>query len=272
MIKLNVKVEGLKALQAQLSGQQKQIAYAASRALNNVAKKVVAGERQALGSIFKGPTPRTLNAVKVFSGAKRDRLEAVIGIDDGGGSYRQQNYSARGKKGTVTPAKYLLAQIVGGERAPKRFEKALQAVGAMSPGDYAVFAKRSEALDAYGNISGAKLNQIITYFRKTKVDGYGGKMSSARKAKMMKGELKGMKWGMAYFRGGAGTGLPDGIWERHYPNGTAERSFVRPILIYVRAPAYRSLFKFSEIADRVVAKEWRPEFDLELANALRTAR
>lgn len=269
---ITVKIEGLQATMASLTGQQKQVRYAASRALNGVAKRIVAEERGEIGRVFKGPTPRTQNAVKVFSGATRDRLEVVVGVDDGGGSYRQQNFRAQGKKGTITPAQYLLAQIVGGHRVPKRFERALQIIGAMDGGDYAVFAKRSEALDSYGNISGSKLNQIITFFRKTKAEGYGGKMSSARKMKMMKGELKGMKWGMAYFRGGRDAGLPDGIWERHYPNGTAGKSFIRPILIYVRAPSYRAIFKFRAVAERVVAKEWRGEFDRALDAALRTAR
>ena len=246
------------------------MSYAARRAINETAKKVVEEERREIASAFKGPTPRTLNSVKVFSGAKKDGpLEVVVGIDDGGGN---RPFSARGKKGTIPPSKYLLAQIVGGTRAPKRFEKALIAIGAMNQGDSAIFAKRSEALDAYGNISGAKLNQIITYFRTVKVDGYGGRMSKSRKMKMMRGELKGMRWGMSYFRGGLGTGLPDGIWERHYPSGTAGKSFIRPILIYVRGTSYTIKFRFREIAERVVEREWPRQFDQAIKFALRTAR
>lgn len=268
-MRITVDVRGLDAVRAALQGKSKQIAFAASRALNETAKKVVDEESKAIASIFKGPTPRTLRAVKVFKGAKRDNLEAIVGIDDGAG---RSTYRAMGKKGTIVPAQYLLAQITGGQRAPKRFEKALIAIGAMPAGKYAVFAKRSEALDAYGNLSGSKINQIITYFRTVKVDGYGGKMSNARKMKMMKGELKGMKWGMSYFRGGRDTGLPDGIWERHYPNGTAGKSFIRPIMIYVDAPAYRGIFKFHEIASGVVAREWSKQFSTALEMAMRTAR
>jgi len=266
---IKVEIQGLQATMAWLAGHEKQVRYAASRALNDVAKSVVTAERQHVASIFKGPTPRTLNAVKVFSGAKRDNLEVVIGVDDGVG---RKEFKAMGKKGTITPAKYLLAQIMGGQRAPKRFEKALISIGAMDPGDSAVFAKRSEALDAYGNLSGAHLTQIISYFRTVKAEGYGGMMSKARKMKMMKGQLKGMKWGKAYFRGGGKTGLPDGIWERHYPNGTAEKSFIRPILIYVRGTSYRPVFKFKEVASGVIAREWKQKFDSALAAALRSAK
>lgn len=268
-MKITVETNGFKAQFARLAGMQKQVTFAASRALNEVAKKVVIEENKAISSIFKGPTPRTQNAVKVFKGAKKDSLEVVVGIDDGAG---RSSIKSMGKKGTIYPAKYLLAQVVGGIRAEKRFEKALISIGAMPTGKYAVFAKRSNALDQYGNLSGAKLNQIITYFRKTKVDGYGGKMTDARKTKMMKGQLKGMKWGMAYFRGGKDVGLPDGIWERHYPNGTAGKSFIRPILIYVDPPNYRAIFKFSEIATSVVDREWKNDFNKALDMALSTVK
>lgn len=266
---ITVEVKGIKAALANLAGMQKQVAFAASRALNEVAKKVVAEENRTVASIFKGPTPRTLRAVKVFKGAKKDNLEVIVGIDNGGGN---RSYQQMGKKGTVTPAQYLLAQVIGGKRADKRFEKALVAIGAMPSGKSAVFAKRSNALDQYGNLSGAKLNQIIAYFRQYKAEGYGGKTTDARKMKMMKGQLKGMKWGMAYFRGGHGTGLPDGIWERHYPNGMAAKSFIRPILIYVDSTSYRGIFKFSEIAKGVVDREWQSEFNKALDMALSTAR
>ena len=267
---LTVKIEGLEELKRSLNDMaRKQVPFAVKTAMNKVAKKVVDRERKEINSVFKTPTPRTQSAVKIFSGATKDRLEVVVGIDDGEG---RKSFKAKGKKGTTTPAQYLMAQIEGGARVPKRFERALQSVGAMSQGDYAVFAKRSGALDAYGNISGAKLNQIITFFRTVKVDGYGGKMSASRKMKMMKGELKGMKWGVTYFRGGRDTGLPNGIWERHYPNGTAGKSFIRPILIYVRAPSYSARFKFSEIAMDVINREWQTEFDQALKSAMSTAK
>ncbi len=267
-MKISVEIKGATALRLVANG-AKQIPFAVSRAINEVAKKVVEAESKHIASVFKGPTHRTLNAVKVFKGATKDRLEAEVGIDDGLG---RKTVKSMGKKGTVPPAKYLLPQIEGGPRVPKRFELALQAIGAMPKGMQAVFAQRSNALDQHGNLSGAKIVQIISYFRTTKAEGYGGKMTKARKEKMAKGELKGMKWGVAYFRGGKQAGLPDGIWERHYPNGMAGKSFIRPILIYIEGSNYDPRFLFHEVAKQSIDSEWQPAFDKWARIALETAR
>lgn len=269
MIKIDVKVSGLNAIKAAIDGKHKQVLYAASRAINDVAKSVAKKENEEIGRIFKGPTPRTAKATKVFKLSRKDDLEAVVGLDNGGGN---RGPISRQRKSTIFPAEYLLAQIYGGQRATKRFEAALINLGLMPSGMQAVFAKRSNALNQYGNLPSSKIVQIISYLRETKGEGYGGKMTKARKDKMMRGELKGMKWGMVYFRGGAKTGLADGIWERHYPNGTSGKSFIRPILIYISPANYRRLFRFDEIGQETVAREWGPSFNRWLSQALATAR
>lgn len=269
MIKIEVKVDGLKAIKAAIENKHKQVLYAASRAINDVAKSVAAKENQEIGRIFKSPVPRTANATKVFKYSRKDDLEAVVGLDNGGGN---RGGVARQRKSTIFPADYLLAQIVGGKRANKRFENALIQLGLMNSGMQAVFAKRSGYLDAYGNLPSSKIVQIISYLRQTKGEGYGGKMTDARKRKMMNGELKGMRWGIAYFRGGRGTGVPDGIWERNYANGTAGKSFIRPILIYISPANYKRLFRFEEIAHDTVSREWSPSFSRWLSSALATAK
>lgn len=273
MIKIDVKVSGLNAIKAAIEGRHKQVLYAASRAINDVAKSVAKKENEEIGRIFKNPTPRTVKATKVFKFSRKDDLEAVVGLDNGGGN---RGPVSRQRKATVFPADYLLAQITGGQRATKRFEAALISLGLMPSGMQAVFATRSGALNQYGNLPSAKIVQIMSYLRETKGEGYGGKMTNARKQKMLRGELKGMKWGMSYFRGGKqgriNTGLPDGIWERHYPNGPAGKSFIRPILIYISPANYRRLFRFEEIANATVSREWNPSFNRWLSQALATAR
>ena len=155
---------------------------------------------------------------------------------------------------------------------PKRFERALQLAGVMPSGMFAIFAKRSNALDQYGNITQGKIVQILAWFKAFPETGYKANMTDKTKENLRRGKRKGMKWGVAYFRGGRGTGLPDGIWERHYPNGTAGKSFVRPVLIYVRSVSYQSRFDFEGIARSTVDKVWRDEFDKALAQAIATAR
>lgn len=269
-MRIEVKVNGLKSLIDRMKLSEKNIRFAAKKALDATAKKVVEEETKQIKAVFDRPTPKTETAVKVFKKARTDDLETVVGIYDGLHYNNTAQNAAIGSKGkgAIPPAKYLLAQIAGGVRAQKRFELALQRANLMPPGMAAVFAKRSNALDQYGNITQGKIVQILSYFAAFPEQGYKANMSDKRKQNMMKGRLKGLKWGMVYFRGGRNTGLPDGVWERHYPNGTDGKSFIRPILIYVKSANYKIRFPFHDIAKRVVNETWKTEIDKALQQEL----
>ena len=266
---ISVKIEGMAKFEAEFRGIEKQVRKATRLAINTVAKKVVDAENAEINRVFDRPVPRTTKAVKVFQPARYDNdLTAIVGVDDGAGGKRM---NAKGFKGTIFPAKYLAAQVAGGTRAPKRFELALQKKRLMPAGMFAVFAKRSNALDQYGNLPASKIVQILQWFQAFPEQGFRTNMKAKSKQDMAagKGRYKKLKWGVAYFRGGRGTGLPDGIWERHYPNGQAGKSFIRPVLIYVRGARYGIRFKFIELARRVVDRTFEPEFDRELSRLLR---
>jgi len=265
---IQVKID-TKMFAASLKNKEGQMRYAASRALNAISKSLAKHENDQIKSLFHKPVPRTENATKVFKFSRKDDLQTTVGLDDGGGGNRM---NTKGWKGTTFPAKYLAAQIAGGARAPKRFEKALIAARVMPEGMSAVFAKRSNALNEYGNLPASKIVQILSYFQAFPEQGYRMNMKDRAKQNLMKGKRKGMAHGMSYFRGGRNTGVPDGIWERHYPNGTAGKSFIRPILIYVKSVSYRARFPFVDIAKRFVADNAQREFDAALKKALATAR
>ena len=267
---LKVSLVGMDKLKNDLVKKTKKIQFAAKYALDYTAKRVVEEETKVITSVFDRPNPKTQTAVKTFKKARTDDLSVVVGIYDGLRFNKSADTSmgSRGK-GAIPPAKYLLSQIVGGRRAPKRFELALQRADLMPSGMAAVFAKRSNAMDQYGNITQGKIVQILSYFAAfPEGQGYKANMSDKRKQNMMKGKLKGMKWGMVYFRGGRHTGLPDGIWERHYPNGQSEKSFIRPILIYVRSANYKIRFPFQEIAKRVADETFPKAFDQAWRNEI----
>lgn len=272
-MKITVKIEG--SLSGFSAKAEKQVKFAAAKALNATAKRVVEEENKELGRILDRPLPKTLRAVEVASYARAPgNLEAVVALRGTQGVGARESM-AQGSKGTIQPNRYLIAHIVGGQRVNKRFENALIKVGAMPSGMQAVFAKRSNALDAYGNLTGGKIQQILAWFQAFPPDrGFKANMTSKSKDSLMKGKRKGMKWGMVYFRGGRDVGLPDGIWERHYPNGTAEKSFIRPILIYVTPGQYRKKvrFNFHAVAKLTVNKEWATQFDAAFKNAMATAK
>lgn len=273
---LKIKVEGMDKLQAEMRRVGKQTRFGAAKALNATAKLIVQAENEEIARIIDRPLPKTLRAVEVLSYARApERLEVVValrGQRQGGGA--KESMTA-GAKGTIEPVKYMIAHIVGGQRAAKRFEVALIQAGVMPEGKQAVFAKRSHALDAYGNLPGSKIQQILAWFQAyPEGRGFKSNMTARTKANLAAGKRKGLKWGFAYFRGGRDTGLPDGIWERHYPNGQAEKSFVRPVLIYVSPGQYRRSvkFDFKEIAVGVTRKEWSAQFNRAFAEAMKGAK
>ncbi|MFZ6658122.1 hypothetical protein [Undibacterium sp. TJN19] len=94
-----------------------QLLYVLATALTKTAQEIARAERKELQYVFDSPTPYTLDCLYVKSACKA-QLSVYVRIKD---------FSAKG-----TPAiKFLSAQINGGKRHQKRFERTLQAVGAL---------------------------------------------------------------------------------------------------------------------------------------------
>ncbi len=266
MIQIKVKVEGLDALQARLSGQQKQIAYAASRALNNVAFKVNAAFKDEMKSTFAGgATPYTLSAFKVIK-ATKDNLTSTVALrSDGGGKARSYDVTL----------KHL---FTGGVRTYKNMEGAFRRIGVL-PNGYMIVPGGGCPLDGYGNPSRALIVQLISYFSAFGEVGYRANMTDKRKAKLAKigRTASGYKTigGVQYFISrGKGTWygreqhLPAGIWSKTGTHG----SNVTPIFMFVRAGRWRRFIDLERIGQQVVNQRWQPEFNRELSTAMSNAR
>jgi hypothetical protein len=242
---------------------EKQMRFASMRAVNNTAFAARKSVRDLIASSFDRPMPKTVALPNVTKRATRDDPAAVIALD-----YRRFT----GSQGYLTP------QIEGGKRVPKAFERRLQAIGILPKGMYAVFAKRSGSLNQYGNLSGPKIRQILSYFQAFTEAGFTGNMKAKSIDNLRKGKRKGMKFGMSYFVstgkrfGALGMRLPLGIWERHYPNGTAGKSFIRPVLLFVQDVQYSKRLDYAGTIERTVGSMLERELTKELARALRTAR
>lgn len=252
---------------------EKQVAYASMRAVNNVAFAARKSVRDLIASSLDRPMPKTVALPNVTKKATRNDPSAVIALD-----YRRFT----GSTGYLTP------QIEGGKRVTKAFERRLQAIKILPQGMYAVFAKRSGALNQYGNLSGPKIRQILSFFQAFTEAGFTGNMSARSRQEMMFGRKnkrtgdvkfrKGMKFGMTYFVstgqrfGSLRMRLPPGIWERHYPNGTAGKSFIRPVLLFVRNAQYSRRLDYVGTIERTVGAMLERELARELARAMRTAR
>lgn len=243
---------------------EKQMRHAATRAVNTTAFAARNAGRALIASAIDRPMTKTINLPQVTKRAiEKLQPTATVALD-----YRRFS----GTEGYLTP------QIEGGSRVTKAHERRLQAAGLMPRGMYAVYAKRSGALDRYGNLPGAKIRQILSWFQTFKEAGHTNNMLPRTMQQFRLGKRKGLKFGFAYFIstgqrfGSLGMRLPRGVWERHYPNGTAGKSFIRPVLLFVPSVRYSARLDYVGTIERTVEATLEREFDRELARALRTAR
>lgn len=178
-------------------------------------------EQKSMASVFDRPTPYALNALAVIASTKAN--------------LRADLYFREFGKG-IPAWKYLKAQILGGPRKPKRFEKALIAAGIMKSGEYAVPGK-GVPLDAYGNIPGRFYVQLLSALG-----------ASSDRTQNRNRSKKTRKPRADFFvvrtRGKAG------VYQRK------GRDIV-PVLIFVGAPGYRPRLPYYETAQITVPPAFR---------------
>ncbi|WP_444893434.1 hypothetical protein ACJJIE_02545 [Microbulbifer sp. TRSA001] len=224
---------------------KKQLPYASSVALNNVAFRIRGEERAAIGRIFANPANLTLNSVLVKKATKRSGVAKVFIRD-------------QATKGTP-PSKYLAPAILGVDRNVKRFEQALRHAGLLPEGMYAVHGEGAK-LNKHGNISGGTYSKILSQVRASRDPTQNATNSNRSKAK--RGITKG------YFVGKIEGTL--GVWQRV---GYKRRRSVRPILIFVKKkPNYRKRFPFFRIAEGIARRHFPIELDKAMDRAIATAK
>lgn len=268
-MKITMSVHGLEKVQqhiAKLSGPA--LREAQAKALNDAAFQVRRVMQAEIRSVFDRPTPFIANAPKVFA-ATPDKLEATIvpTIDS------RNNWSKGGKIG-VDPQQVLRAQEAGGTRRDKRSEVALRRVGILPTGYQTAIPADSYpgSDDGRGNLRGAFLQQLLSYFQAFGEQGYRANMTQRRKDKLharghaiTESGISAATFGRRYFvsygrlRGSPKSGhLAAGIWAA---SGTHDAN-VRPVLMFVRAVNYKPLLSMERIAraadvDNYLAKRLR---------------
>lgn len=249
----------------------RQAKFAHMRALNDIgfqARRDLQGEMR---RVFDRPTPYVLNSLHVER-ATKDKLEVAI----------EPRYF--GGKG-IDPQNVLRPEVFGGARKAKRYEVALRRIGALGPGQYAVPGSACE-LDAYGNVKGSFIVRLLSYLQAFGEQGYRANAKAStikRLAKRTKspGGFKriggveyfvshgpGTWFGKGSWKNGQQQRLPAGIWARSGTHG----SNVKPVILFVRAPAYRTRLDPVKVAEQTVAKGYAALYDYHLQRALETAR
>lgn len=264
MIRVKVDTSGLKLAIKKLDAGAKQVKFATMRALNAAAYKAKVETEKEIARVFDRPTPWIRRSVRYVK-ATRDNLVAQVDFD------------AWGNKQAVTASKVLAAEIYGGERSLKRFEKSLQARGILPQGMAIVPSKRV-ARDAYGNISPGVITQVLSFFDAFGEQGYRANSYAKGRARRWKGTKKTM--GHEFFALQRQEGkLTPGIYMRmNYTEAAQARvshlayggAFC--IMRFVPIPKYRRRLDFYRIAEVAAVKEFNEQFPKLLDEAIRTAR
>lgn len=245
----------------------KQATYAAMRALNTAGYDAKQETENKIRQVFDNPTPWIQRSVR-YTKATRDKLEVKVDFD------------RWGNKSGVTAEQVLRAEVHGGTRKAKRFERALIAVGAMPPGYVAVPGK-GMPLNAYGNIPSKTIVEILAYFRAFPEQGYRANSTAKTTARKWKGNAaKGVR-GYAYFAIGTkdASGLPAGIWRKKNYNaseggrvGHLAHGGAQAMLIFVKSANYRPRLDFYDFAARKARASFDKNFPVMFAQAMGTAK
>jgi hypothetical protein len=256
LIKVSVDAGGL--LGRQLSElERKQLPFATVRAINETAFQVHERWKQVMPQVFDRPTALTLKGV-AYKKASLQQPTAEIFVRD------------EVFKGTA-PAKYLQAEVSGGPRRQKRFERALQAAGLMPAGTFAVPGKGAE-LDAHGNLTGAQFVRILSQLRASGEQGYSANETADGRGRRHRREAgKGKKASRRsdYFAvPRAIGGLKPGVYQRIR---TGFGRGVVPVLIFVRSANYRARYPVFDLAQKTFDRRFPAIFRTELDKAVRNS-
>lgn len=264
---LKLSVTGLKEAVSRLDGFQSQLPYAAAQAFNTAAFDVRRALRQKAGAVFDRPTPFiTDRSLRVWDRATKQNVAATVGWDYIGG-----------KGGD--PAQVLKAQVEGGARPLKRFERALRRAGILPNGMFAVPGEAAP-LDQFGNLQSRLIVQLLSYLGAFNEVGYKANITAKGKAKLAQRTRTDRGFvridGVEYFvsrgkgetRRGQQQHLPPGIWSRKGIHG----SDIAPVLMFVRRPSYSVRLQAQRIAVDSFTASFSRAFPEALAKATRSAR
>lgn len=228
---------------------ESQIPFATSVAINRTLEDGRQAITNAISSAFNSPTSWALRGVR-YTKSDKKTLRGRIFLDD---------FAGKG----IPAAKFLAAEVYGGERRHKRSEVLLRNKGLLPEG-YFVVPGEACPLDSNGNIPGSVVVQVLS-----QVQAFGEQGFTANRKKGSRGARKLQKAGIGYFVGRPGNGLPLGIWvRRQFAHGSA----IKPFMIFVRAPRYERRLNFFDIWAEVSRTRFPVHMREALNYAMSTAR
>lgn len=234
----------------------RQIPFATKLLLDELAIGVKAEQEREIRRIFDRPTPYTQRSL-FLRRATKNRLQARVWVKDDLAGAPDTNY--------------LDSQVFGGARRFKRFERALQRVGVLPAGWYAVPGVGA-TLDTYGNVSRGQIVQLIAYFDAFGEQGFRANLGTRGRERLRRGTRG--RQAKEYFVALPGVRrtahLQPGIYEARFTG--FGRTAPKPVLVFVRSVSYQKRWDFEGIARRYIERNAERVWAEAWATAVRTAR
>ena len=221
------------------------IPRAMKNAANATGRYVHAALRSEMTQVFDRPTPWALGGLR-FKPASETRPLVQIWLEEFGG------------KG-IPAARFLEAQIQGGMRRRKRFERALIEAGKMPPTAYAV-PGRQAPIDAYGNVPASFIVRVLSDLQAFGEQGYRANR---------RGKRRGARKSNYFFIPRPGSSKPPGVYW-HMPNG-----LLGIVFLFVSKTAYQKRYDFYGVGrrayDRVAMRFLQQEIERPGSTSTRTS-
>lgn len=246
---MRIVVDPSKAFSRQLSDlEAKQLPFVTMMAINATAFDTRQGWAAAMPEIFDRPTPLTLGAV-LYTKATKQNLVAQVYIRD------------EAFKGNA-PARYLLAQVEGGQRRHKAFENRLTAAHILPAGMYAVPGKGAQ-LNSYGNLPGGQIQAILSQLG-AQFDPANNQTETSANRRRRRAKKLGQRNG-DYFVPRKASKLAPGVYQRV---STGFGSALRSVLHFTRKSVYRRRYKIADLAQTIFNRQFPVNFEAQLAKAV----
>lgn len=249
MAQIRIAVDPGDVLGRQLTDlEQSQLPFAVSQAANKVAYEVRERWKRQAPRVFDRPTPLTVNAA-MYRKATKAQPYAEIFIRD------------EAFKGTP-PAKYLLAEVEGGQRRRKGFERLLQSRGILSPTQFAVMGRGAQA-NQFGNVPAGQITKILSQLGAQR-DRYLNQTAVSKKRRRGKKNNRDGEYFVLTKRRGV---LRPGVYER-----IGRGSGVRSIFVFTTTAGYRPRYDIFGMAEDTWKKLMPFYLKRELEKAMQNAR
>lgn len=240
------RLDGIKAVQ---------VPFAASLALNRIAKGARKAQQDEMRNKFDRPVPYTINSIYIKSSTKSN-LNAELGIKEFAG------------KGNAA-RDYLFPQIAGGNAYVTRFQKSLRAKGILAPNEYAV-PTQSDYLrrNQFGNVTPGEYTKVLfdlQAFRDSSAFAY-RKNSKLKRAKPQRFFAR----TTAEYNKNGGNLYP-GIYFTNKVAGARKNNESAAFWIQ-RTPRFNGKYNFTGIGSQYAINNWNKEFGQALAEAIASGK